>query len=64
MSRRIAIDPQLCEGHGLCIELAPEVFQLGQDIAGVNDVVDEHLWEAVDSAVTACPRHAISIIDG
>jgi ferredoxin len=63
MTRRINIDPQLCEGHGLCIELAPDVFQLGRDIADADTLNDETDWEAVDSAVTACPRHAISVID-
>ncbi len=62
MARRISIDPQLCEGHGLCVELAPDVFQLGREIADttLNDGTD---WELVDSAAAACPRHAISIVE-
>lgn len=30
-ARRVHVDTHLCEGHGLCIDLAPEVFDLGED---------------------------------
>ncbi|MCV7177049.1 ferredoxin [Mycolicibacterium sphagni] len=61
-TRKIHVDPQLCEGHGLCVEFAPEVFHLGGQIADYDATPDESLWEGVDSAVAACPRHAITIV--
>jgi ferredoxin len=27
----VRVDPRLCEGHALCLQLAPEVFHLGED---------------------------------
>jgi ferredoxin len=59
----VHVDPRLCEGHGLCTELAPELFEIN-DIA---DVSDQHpgigRWSAVHSAAAACPRQAIIVAD-
>lgn len=59
---RVEVDTSLCEGHGLCALLAPEVFEVGDD--------DVAVWEprppeasrgAVQAAVSACPRQAITL---
>lgn len=60
--QRVHVDPKLCEGHALCIDLAPEVFELSDDdvataIARPADV----LWDSVTAAMNACPRGAITI---
>jgi ferredoxin len=59
---RVRVNPDLCEGHALCIELAPEVFDLGDDEAAtcVANVPDS-LQDRVKAAVDACPRQAISL---
>jgi ferredoxin len=53
----------MCEGHGLCAELLPEVFDLADD--DIVTVTDEHpLPEheaAVRAAAAACPRQAITL---
>lgn len=60
---RVHIDPQLCEGHALCAEVAPEVFDVGpDDQATAVQSPDESLREQVEGAVAACPRQAISVI--
>ncbi|MYR06726.1 ferredoxin [Gordonia sp. SID5947] len=59
---RVEIDRGLCEGHGLCAQLAPEVFDVGDDdLAVCDDHPPEHLRAAVEASVNACPRQAISV---
>lgn len=60
--RRVHVDSHLCEGHGLCIDLAPEVFDLGEDEVAQCDVRPaDTLWDKVNAAVDACPRGAITV---
>jgi ferredoxin len=58
--RRVRVDPRLCEAHALCIELAPEVFDLGDDIATCDQEPPDRFRDHVDAAIAACPRQAIS----
>jgi len=52
---RVRVDPRLCQGHALCIELAAEVFELGgDDVATRDEDVAEALWDKVPAAVSAC----------
>lgn len=60
----VRVDPGLCEAHALCIEIAPEVFDLGEDIATCDETPDESLRPGVEAAVSACPRQAISVALG
>lgn len=62
-SRRVRVDPLLCEAHALCIELAPAVFDLGDDIAECDESPDPAHDEEIDAAIAACPRQAISWVD-
>lgn len=62
--RRVQVDPHLCEGHALCVETAPEVFDLPDDeVAECIEQPAAELWDKVLAAVDACPRGAISVID-
>jgi len=58
---RVRVDPRLCEAHALCIEIAPEVFDLGDEIATCDGTLDESWRPNVEAAVAACPRQAISV---
>ncbi|MGV0744338.1 ferredoxin [Mycolicibacterium sp. XJ870] len=59
--RLLHVDPGLCEGHALCIELAPDVFDLSDDeVAGAAETPPREQWDSVDAAVDACPRQAIT----
>jgi ferredoxin len=53
----------MCDLHGLCVETAPEVFEIADD--GALRVLDEHppdgLRAKVEKAVRECPTGAISI---
>jgi len=60
---QIQIDTSVCQGHGQCVHLAPEVFRMGAD--GVSEVitqdVDEALRPRIDEVVRSCPVEAISV---
>lgn len=54
----------MCEAHALCIEIAPEIFDLGDDeVATCDENPPTALLPKVRAAVDACPRQAISITD-
>jgi ferredoxin len=57
---RISIDRSLCNGHGVCEAIAPEVFELGDDgLAVLRTAMSED--DAVQEACDSCPMGAISI---
>jgi sterol 14-demethylase len=62
---RIAVDRDLCQGHGVCESEAPAVFAVSKD--AVLTVLDETPPDAertrVELAVKFCPTHALSIIE-
>ncbi len=61
---RVRVDLDLCQGHGVCVGEAPEVFDIEST---ENKVVlktaspDPELRERVELAVRHCPTHALSI---
>ncbi|OBJ08725.1 ferredoxin [Mycobacterium sp. 1165196.3] len=59
---RVRVDSRLCEAHALCVEIAPEVFDLGDDVATCEEEPGEALRHSVEAAVAACPRQAISVV--
>lgn len=60
---RVVIDELLCEGHALCMGIAPDIFQVGDDDMGrvVMDEIPEDRRPDVANAVRSCPKQAISI---
>ena len=60
---RIRVDPDLCEGYGLCMQLMPDVFQLGDDPPThlLVERLDEARRAELKEAVAHCPRAALRI---
>lgn len=60
---KVVVDFSICDLHGLCVEAAPEVFQIGDDGAlhVLNETPEQGLRAKVDRAVRECPTGAISI---
>jgi ferredoxin len=59
----IVADHNRCEGHGLCVDQAPEVFDLDDDGNLLhrydgNDIPDD-LADSAQRAVDACPVAAL-----
>lgn len=59
MSYRPVIDPDLCSAHGDCVDVAPQVFALGETAEVIGIGPDE----LVMAAAEACPSLAISVVD-
>ena len=59
------MDTGLCQGHGMCVLEAPEVFELAKHASTVTIVtggpVDEAQLAAVKQAVKYCPNAALSL---
>jgi len=60
---KVVVDLSVCDLHGLCVEAAPEVFQIGDDGAlhVLIETPPDGLRAKVDKAVRECPTGAISI---
>ena len=64
---RIELDEDLCQGHAVCCDEAPEVFELDADSGKVRVLVlepPEALRERVARAVKYCPTFALRVVDG
>jgi ferredoxin len=62
---KIKVDYDLCESNALCEALAPDVFELDDDDnlqLKTEDTTDDNI-DAVNRAVAACPRAAISLVE-
>jgi ferredoxin len=57
------INEDECIGDGICEEICPEVFELGDDGLAhiINDDPEESLDDKIEEAVEECPTSAISI---
>ena len=63
MAYKVLVDLNVCDLHGICVEAAPEVFEMGDDgvLRILNETPGEGLRAKVDAAVRECPTGAISI---
>ena len=66
---RVEIDLELCQGHGLCAEEAPDVFRVVER-PGTYDHVElivespeEEARGRVEAAVRYCPNRVLRIVD-
>jgi ferredoxin len=62
---RLVVDPIACDGHGLCVEMLPELIVLddwGFPILRAPEVPEDLEWLA-RSAISACPTLALRALD-
>ena len=66
MSYRIVVDFDLCESNAVCMQVAPEVFEVRDDdfLYILDETPGEDLRAKVGEAVQRCPKQAISIAEG
>ena len=61
---KVKVDPDLCTGDEICIQVCPEVFEMEGDKAIVKtEEVPEDLQDSVREAADSCPSEAIIIED-
>jgi ferredoxin len=60
---KVSVDDDSCRGHGVCLALCPEVFDLsdgGYAVTLVSEVPAEH-EDSVREAAASCPERAITL---
>lgn len=62
---RVNVDYDLCDSHGECMAVAPEVFEVRDDdlLYVLDEQPPEHLREQVEAAARRCPKLAITVTD-
>jgi ferredoxin len=61
---KVLVDMNLCQSHGECVAVAPDVFELGDDdVLRWQEDVDESRRAEMEQAVDVCPMMAIRIED-
>jgi ferredoxin len=60
---RIDADRDRCEGHGLCVDTAPEVYDLDDDAVVVlrHEVVPAALERRAEAGARVCPVAALRV---
>ena len=62
---RIVVDYDLCESNAICMQIAPDVFEVRDDdfLYVLNETPPESMREKMEEAVQRCPKQAIAIAD-
>lgn len=65
MAYRIVVNFDLCESNGVCMDIAPEVFEVRDDgfLYILQEVVSEELLPKTEEAVPRCPTQALSLVE-
>jgi ferredoxin len=65
MGYRVVVDFDLCESNAICMQVAPEVFEVRDDdfLYVLDETPGEDLRPKVEEAVQRCPKQAISIAE-
>ena len=63
---KIKVDFDLCESNALCEALAPTHFEIDDDdfLQIIDENVTDENRDAVEQAIAACPKSAISLVEG
>ena len=66
MGLKIIVDYDLCEANAVCMQVAPEIFEV-DDEDNLNlhmEEVPEKLRPKAEEAVRLCPRQALRLEEG
>ena len=62
---KVVVDFDLCESNAVCMEIAPEVFEVRDDdfLYVLDENPGEVLHDKVRDAADRCPKQAITLED-
>ncbi len=62
---KIVVDYDLCESNAVCMQIAPDVFEVRDDdfLYVLNETPAADQREVLEDAVARCPKQAIKIED-
>ncbi len=62
---KIVVDYDLCESNAICMDIAPEVFEVRDDdfLYVLNENPAEDQRAKMEEAIQRCPKQAISLAD-
>lgn len=63
---KIIVDRQRCDGNGVCMGIAPEVFDVDDDLylhVAENIPDDPELRTRVRQSITSCPILALKLVE-
>jgi len=65
MAYKIVVDFDRCESHGICMDIAPEVFEVRDDgfLYILQEFPSDDQLSKVKEAVPRCPTQAITLIE-
>lgn len=60
---RVKVSWDRCEGNGLCVTAAPQLFDIDDDdnLVVLDEQPDDGHRAALEAAVWACPKRALAI---
>lgn len=65
MGFKVVVDYDLCESNAICMQIAPEVFEVRDDdfLYLLTDTPDESLRAKVEESAQRCPKQAIKLAE-
>ncbi len=65
MAFRIVVDYDLCESNAICMQVAPDIFEVRDDdfLYVLNETPEEEARERCQEAVNRCPKQAIKLAE-
>jgi len=63
MAMKIVVDYDLCESNAVCMQIAPEIFEVRDDdfLYVLDETPGEDARAKVEECVQRCPKQAIAI---
>jgi ferredoxin len=64
-SMKVIVDFDVCQSHGLCMQAAPEIFEVREDgfLYILRETPPESYRAVVEKAIRECPTGAIRVED-
>lgn len=65
MTFKVVVDYDLCESNAVCMQIAPDVFEVRDDdfLYLLTETPDDSLREKVEESAQRCPKQAIKLVD-